>query len=134
MFQQLILAGYLGADPELRFMPSGDPVATLSVATSKTYTDKGGQKVESTTWFRVSVFGKQAESCNQYLKKGSPVLVVGELKPDPETGGPHVYQRKDGTSGANFEVTAQTVRFLPSRNDETASYNQEPVSDDDIPF
>ena len=118
MFQQLILAGYLGAAPELRFMPSGDPVATLSVATSKSYTDRGGQKVESTAWFRVSVFGPQAESCNQYLKKGSPVLVVGRLKADPETGGPKVWRREDGTSGANFEVTAQTVRFLPNGKSE----------------
>ena len=129
MFSQLTLVGRLGADPELRFMPDGSPVTTFSLATSEKYKDK-----ETTTWYRVSVFGPQSEACSQYLHKASPALVVGKLRPDPETGGPHVYQRKDGTSGANFEVTAQTVRFLPSRNDETASYNQEPVSDDDIPF
>ena len=132
MFQQLILAGYLGAAPELRFLPSGDPVATLSVATSKSYTDKSGQRVESAAWFRVSVFGKQAESCNTYLKQGSPVLVVGELKPDPETGGPRLWTGKDGSARANFEVTAQTVRFLPGGKGGAA--NSASSEQDDIPF
>ena len=132
MFQQLILAGYLGAAPELRFLPSGDPVATLSVATSKAYTDKSGQKVESTAWFRVSVFGKQAESCKQYLKKGSPVLVVGELKPDSETGGPRIWTGKDGQPHANFEVTAQTVRFLPSGK--SGAVSEAASEPDNIPF
>lgn len=108
MFQSLTLVGYIGNAPELRYLPDGNPVTTFSLATSEKYKDK-----ETTTWYRVSVFGNQAEACNTYLKKGSPVLVVGRLKPDPETGGPRIWSRDDGTSGANFAVTAQTVRFLP---------------------
>ena len=73
--------------------------------------------VKETIWFRVSVWGKQAESTNQYLKKGSKVLVEGRLTPDPATGGPKIWTRQDGTAGATFEVNAATVRFLSSRGD-----------------
>ncbi len=86
MFQQLTIVGYLGRDPEMRFTPGGQAVTSLSVASSRNYTTNAGQKVDETTWFRVSVWGAQAESCNQYLKKGSAVLVIGRLRPDPETG------------------------------------------------
>jgi single-strand DNA-binding protein len=71
--------------------------------------------VKETTWFRVSVFGKQAEACAQYLKKGSLVLVEGHLTPDKTTGGPKTFTRQDGTVGASFEIFANTVRFLSSR-------------------
>ncbi len=114
MFQQITVVGYLGRDPEMRFTPSGQAVTSFSIATNRSYTNNSGQKVDETTWFRISVWGAQAESCNQYLKKGSAVLVVGRLRPDPQTGGPRVYTRKDGSTGASFEVNAQNVRFLPS--------------------
>lgn len=114
MFQQITIVGYLGRDPEMRFTPSGQAVTSFSVATSRSYTNNSGQKVDETTWFRISVWGAQAESCNQYLSKGRPVLVVGRIRPDPQTGGPRVYTRKDGSTGASFEVNALNVRFLPS--------------------
>src|SRR3990172_4823962 len=94
MYQKLIIAGHLGKDPEMRYAPNGDPVTSMSVATNSKYTDKSGQKVEETTWFRVSVWGKQAETCNQYLKKGSAVLVEGRLQADKATGGPRIYPRR----------------------------------------
>ena len=78
MYSKIIIIGNLGRDPEMRFSPSGDPVTTFSVATSRRYGDK-----DETTWFRVSVWGKQAESCNTYLSKGSKVLVEGRLKAEP---------------------------------------------------
>ncbi|MBG0788477.1 MAG: single-stranded DNA-binding protein [Anaerolineaceae bacterium] len=140
MFQQLTLVGYLGRDPEMRFTPSGQAVTSLSVASSRNYTTNAGQKVDETTWFRVSVWGAQAESCNQYLKKGSAVLVIGRLRPDPETGGPRIFTRNDGTSGSSFEVTAQTVRFLPSNRSGGGNYQQDMgdvaggAEDDEIPF
>ena len=127
MFQQLTIVGYLGNNPVMRFLPNGNPVTTFSLATSEKYKDN-----ETTTWFRVSVFGKQAESCNQYLKKGSPVLVVGELKSDPETGGPRIWTGKDGQPHANFEVTAQTVRFLPSGK--SGAVSEAASEPDNIPF
>ena len=72
MFAQLIAVGRLGADPVLRFLPNGNPVTSFSLATTEKYKDN-----ETTTWYRVSVFGAQAEACNTYLKKGDPVLVIG---------------------------------------------------------
>jgi single-strand DNA-binding protein len=142
-FHTIIIVGNLGRDPEMRFMPNGDPVTNLSVASSRSYTNNQGQKVDETVWFRVSVFGKMAESCNTYLKKGSKVLVEGRLNAD-KNGGPRVWTRQDGTPGASFEVTAQTVRFLSSRGEGGASgeygeggggfQDQGPDSGDSIPF
>jgi single-strand DNA-binding protein len=141
MYQKLIIAGNLGKDPEMRYAPSGDAVTSFSVATSRKYTDKSGQKVEETIWFRVSVWGKQAEACNQYLKKGRPVLVEGRLNADKTTGGPKIFQRQDGTSGASFEMTAESVRFLSSgqRDEEGGASGGHPVSEapadeENIPF
>ena len=86
MYHTLILVGYLGRDPEMRYTPSGQAVTNFNVATSRQYTDFNGQPVKETIWFRVSVWGKQAETCNQYLKKGSKVLVEGRLIPESEYG------------------------------------------------
>ena len=129
MYQKIILIGNLGREPEMRYTPDGNPVTSFSVATSRKYRDK-----DETTWFRVSVFGKQAESSNQYLHKGSRVLVEGRLSPDPATGGPRVYQRKDGTWAGSFEVYAETVRFLTARSEEGASETETGSQEEDIPF
>jgi single-strand DNA-binding protein len=141
MYQKVIIAGNLGKDPEMRYLPgSGDAVASFSVATNRKYTDKSGQKVEETTWFRVSVWGKQAETCNQYLKKGSKVLVEGRLQADKATGGPRLWTRQDGTSGTSFEITAETVRFLSGGRDDAGGSNGAmvhdgpPMDEDNIPF
>ena len=140
MFQQLTIVGYLGNDPVMRFTPSGQAVTSFPVAASRSYTNNAGQKVDETTWFRISVWGAQAEACNQYLSKGRPVLVIGRLRPDPQSGGPRVYTRKDGTSGASFEVNAINVRFLPTGRGDGAGYEQDMgdaaggAEDDDIPF
>ena len=122
MYQKLIIIGNLGSNPEQRFTPSGDPVTSFSVATSRKYGEK-----DETTWFRVSVWGKQAESCNTYLSKGSKVLVEGRLKSNSD-GNPNVYQRKDGTWASSYEVTAETVRFLTARGEQVES------TDVDVPF
>lgn len=117
MFHTIIIVGNLGKDPEMRYTPSGQAVTSFSVASSRRYSGSDGQMVDETAWFRVSAWGKQAETCNQYLKKGSKVLVEGRLTPDKATGGPRTWQRKDGTTAASFEVTAQTVRFLSPRGE-----------------
>jgi single-strand DNA-binding protein len=115
MWHTIIIVGNLGRDPEMRYTPSGQAVTSFSVATSRQYTANNGQQVKETIWFRVSAWGKQAETCNQYLRKGSKVLVEGRLQPDPNSGGPRIWNRQDGTPGASFEVTANTIRFLTSR-------------------
>ena len=142
MYQKIIIAGNLGKDPEMRYAPNGDAVTSFSVATSRKYTDKGGQKVEETTWFRVSVWGKQAETCNQYLKKGRSVLVEGRLIADKATGGPKIWTRQDNTPGASFEITAESVRFLGGPREDgggnaaggTAMHDAAPVDEENIPF
>jgi len=143
MYQRLILVGNLGRDPEMRYTPNGAAVTSLSVATSRKYTTADGQQKEETAWFRVSVWGKQAESCNQYLTKGSKVLVEGALVPD-ENGGPRIWTDKEGKPRASFEVRAVGVRFLSSKRETaqgvTASAGtpevaaEEPTSGEDLPF
>jgi len=147
MYQKLVIVGNLGNDPEMRYTPNGQAVTNLSIATNRQYTANSGEKIKETTWFRVSVWGKQAEACNTYLKKGSKVLVEGRMTADSATGGPRIWTANDGSSRASFEVTAQTVRFLSTRSEDQAAgggggsnYGQgqnnmmPPPSDDDIPF
>lgn len=134
MHQMILLVGNLGRDPELRYLPSGEAVCNLNVATNRRWNDRqSGEPQEEVCWFRVSVWGKQAEACNQYLAKGRQVLVEGRLRPDPESGGPRVYFRQDGTAGASFEVVAQAVRFLGGGNG-TGNSQAAAVVEDDIPF
>lgn len=120
MYQTTTIIGRLGRDPEMRYLPSGDPVTSFSVATDRQYNNKSGEKVKETTWFRVSVFGKQAETVNQYLHKGSMVLVEGRLGVDAKTGGPKTFTRQDGTVSASFEIIANTVRFLSPKSEGSA--------------
>ena len=101
----------------MRYTPSGQAVTSFSVATNRQYTASNGEQVKETIWFRVSAWGKQAEVCNQYLRKGAKVLIEGRLTPDKNTGGPRIWSKQDGTAGASFEVTASTVRFLSSRGE-----------------
>jgi single-strand DNA-binding protein len=137
MYHRITIVGNLGQDPEMRYTQTGQAVTNLSVATNRQYTASDGQQVKETIWFRVSVWGRQAESCNQYLRKGSRVLVEGRLNPDPTTGGPKIWTRQDGTAGANYEVTAQTVRFLSTRAEDESYQSSalgETEAEEDIPF
>jgi single-strand DNA-binding protein len=140
MYQRLVLVGNLGRDPEMRYTPNGTAVTSFSVATSRKYTTADGQQKEETAWFRISVFGKQAEACNQYLAKGRKVLVEGALVPD-ENGGPRIWTGQDGKAHASFEVRASTVRFLDPKRDSAAAPEavvegavEEPTGGEDLPF
>lgn len=113
-YQKIIIVGNLGGDPEMRYTPAGQAVTNFSVAVNNRYTGKDGNTVDETNWFRISAWGRQAEACNQYLKRGSQVLVEGRMTADPETGSPRVFQRNDGSYGASYEITAQSVQFLSS--------------------
>ena len=141
MYHTIIIVGNVGKDPEMRYTPSGQAVTSFSVATNRQYTTGNGEQVKETIWFRVTTWGKQAEICNQYVKKGSKVLIEGRLTPDKATGGPRIWTKQDGSAGASFEVTAQTVRFLSSRGEGGAGGEfgeSGPASDagdgGDIPF
>lgn len=138
MYHTIIIVGNLGRDPEMRYTPSGQAVTNMNVATNRQYTASDGTQVKETIWFRVSAWGKTAENCNQYLRKGSKVLIEGRLIPDPATGGPRTFTRQDGTPGAVFEINANTVRFLSARGEVEGEVPLEEggsaVSEDDIPF
>jgi single-strand DNA-binding protein len=139
MFQKVILVGNLGRDPEMRYTPAGQAVTNLSIATNRRYTDSSGEMRDETVWFRVSVWGKQAEAANQYLRKGRQVLVEGRLVGD-ENGNPRIWTHQDGTPGASFEVSAQTLRFLGGRAEadafgmDSAGMGGALETADDIPF
>lgn len=145
MYQQITLVGNLGNDPEMRYTPSGVPVASFSLAVSRSWVGQDGQRQEKTVWFRVTAWRKLAETVSQYLTKGRQVLVIGEME---EARG---YLDREGTARASLEVTAQTVRFLGQRGDNMmgdSSYSSgggsyengggspdsSPVQDEDIPF
>jgi single-strand DNA-binding protein len=130
MYHKIILVGNLGRDPEMRYIPSGSAVTSFSMATSEKWTGQDGQQQERTIWWRVSVFGKAAEACNEYLKKGSKVLVEGRMNADQKTGNPRLWQGQDGQTRSSFEVTAQTVKF-PSGG---GMMEAEPQDESEIPF
>ena len=115
MFHKIIIVGRLGADPEQKYTTDGKAVTTFSVAASN--------RKDETVWFRVSTWDKQAETCNQYLHKGSKVLVEGALKADAQ-GNPRTYERKDGGWAASFDVVASSVKFLSGKDEPT----------DEVPF
>ena len=107
-----MLIGHLGRDPEIRYMPSGDAVANLAVATTDKWKDKAtGEQKEATEWHRVSAFGKLAEIMGQYLKKGSQVYIEGKLKT-------RKYTDKDGVEKYSTEIVCDTMQMLGGKSDD----------------
>lgn len=147
MYQKVLIIGNLGRDPEMRYLPDGTPVTTMSVATNEKWNDRSGQRQERTTWWRVSVYGRMAETVNQYLTKGQRVLVEGTMVIDPQSGGPRIWTDQGGNTRASFELRAKEIKFLAAREGGQGSgaphHDQGytdfddammPSSEDDIPF
>ncbi len=138
MYQKLVIVGRLGRDPEMRFTPTGQAVTSFSVATDRQYTDQSGKPVKETVWFRITAWGKLAETCNTYLQKGKLVLIEGRLTVDAKTGGPRTWVGQDGQTRASYEVTANTVKFLSQRSEGASESGAEEDMDiapaEDIPF
>lgn len=146
-FNKITIVGYLGRDPELRYTPSGTAVCDFSIATSERKGRRdGGDTDEITTWFRVSLWGKQAELANQYLTKGRQVYIEGRLSQ-------REYTDREGNKRTSLEVNGTDMQFIGSRGDEMAAgasggnrgASQAPsrenpppandtIGDDDIPF
>jgi single-strand DNA-binding protein len=106
---KVIIVGNLGRDPETRYMPSGDAMTSIAVATTDSWKDKTtGEKKEQTEWHRISFFGKLAEIAGQYLKKGSQVYIEGSLRT-------RKYTDKDGVEKYSTEIKADTMQMLGSR-------------------
>ncbi|MBE7474311.1 MAG: single-stranded DNA-binding protein [Anaerolineales bacterium] len=142
-YSKLLLIGNLGGDPEMRYVGSGQPVTNFALAVNNNWTDQNtGEVHETTAWYRVSVWGKQAETCNTYLHKGRQVMVEGQLTFDKETGGPRIWQDQNGKPRASFEVKAFDVRFLGSANGSNGNGSTstsrladvEELTEDEIPF
>lgn len=119
--------GHVGREPEMRYTNSGQAVTSFSVAHTEQYKNANGEQVKKTVWLRVSAWGKLAETCKQYVKKGMLVRIEGKLNAD-ESGNPRIYTKQDGTAASSYEVTAQDVLFL-SRVDQP-----EQAQDNDAPF
>jgi single-strand DNA-binding protein len=137
---KVIIVGNLGRDPETRYMPSGDAMTSITVATTDTWKDKAtGEKKEQVEWHRISFFGKLAEIAGQYLKKGSQVYIEGSLRT-------RKYTDKDGVEKYATEIKADTMQMLGSRSGDqqqsaapaARQQRQAPAQNDfageDIPF
>jgi len=133
---KVFLAGRLTRDPELRYLPSGMPLCKLGLAVSRFYKTKEGEKREETLFINVTAWGKTGEYCNEYLRKGRPVLVEGQLRSND-------YTDKDGQKRTGFEVSADRVQQLDweDRGGSSGSRPQPreieepmPEAEDDIPF
>ena len=111
---KVILIGNLGKDPDIRYMPGGDAVANITLATSETWKDKTGVKQEKTEWHRVTFYRKLAEIVGEYLKKGSSVYVEGRLETRKWTD-------KTGTDRYTTEIIANEMRMLGSKSGGSSS-------------
>lgn len=128
-----VVLGHLGGDPVVRYTTDGKAVTNFSVATTEKWRDKQSNEMqEETSWHSITVFGKQAEACGEYLKKGAGVHVTGKMRTDK--------YEKDGQTHYSTKVIARDVQFLPrgdgQRPNSAPSTDQPPVDDysDNVPF
>jgi len=133
---KVILIGNLGRDPELRYTPAGSPVTKFTLATSMRWKDREGQQQERTDWHNIVAFGRQAEICNEYLKKGSPVYVEGRIQT-------RSYDDKNGNKRYITEIIARSVQMLGRKGEPEAEAPEEiaeplveetKTEDEDLPF
>ena len=133
---KVILIGNLGADPEIRYTPSGTAVANFSIATSEQWTNKNGEKEERTEWHRIVAWGRLGEICGEYLHKGRQVYIEGRLQT-------RTWEDRDGNKRYTTEINTLAMQMLgsPRREGDTQPPedrypSEEPISvpDDDIPF
>lgn len=131
MLNKVILIGRLVRDPEVRYMPNGEAVCNFSVATSEKYTDKNGQRQESTEWHNVTMYRKLAEIAGQYLKQGSQVYIEGKIKS-------RKYTDKNGVERTAYDIIANEMKMLGG-NAQTPAQKPQPAQaqdeiSDDVPF
>jgi single-strand DNA-binding protein len=126
MYQNIILIGNAGRDPELQYTPAGKAVAKFSLATTEMNWKPAGESTPMTTWWTITCWCATAERIAEQLHKGNRVLVEGRVKPDSETGNPRIFTRKDGSTGSLYELTASVVRILEKQE------KQEPEGDEEV--
>jgi single-strand DNA-binding protein len=126
-YQYTIIIGNVGRDPELRYTQSGVAVCDFSVAVNRTWTDRNtNERREETTWFKVTAWRGMAETVNQYVHKGMPIMVTGRISADAYIG-------QDGEARATLELTALDFQFL-GRRGETVGDEESYTDPDDLPF
>lgn len=116
MFNQITIIGNVGQDPEVRYLPSGDAVVNLSVATSERWKDKEGNPQEKTQWHRIKAFGKLAEIMGQYLRKGSKVFIQGSMD--------YGSYQKDGVTHYTADIKADTLKMLDGKPQEGSGHGE----------
>jgi single-strand DNA-binding protein len=121
-FNKIIIVGNLGKEPELRYTPQGTAVCSFSVATNERKKDKAGEMQDVTTWFRVTLWNRQAETASKYLSKGSPVYIEGRLRVEEWTD-------RDGNNRYTLEVQGSDMQFLSGGRSDEVSQEHEPASD-----
>ncbi|MBI3306514.1 MAG: single-stranded DNA-binding protein [Candidatus Omnitrophica bacterium] len=119
---KVLLIGNLTRDPELRYIPSGQAVTSFTIAINRTYASQSGEKKEEVSFIRVVVWGRTAENCNEYLKKGSQVCVEGRLQS-------RSWDAQDGTKRSTTEVIAQNVQFLGRPGGARGAESVEPAAE-----
>ena len=138
---KVILVGNLGRDAELRYTPGGAAVAKFSLATTETWNDKSGQKQERTEWHNIDIWGKQAETLTEYLRKGKQVYVEGRLQTDEYTDKEGVKRKSTKIRGDRIVLLGGGGRGGYARDESSGTHApaaaeapSEPLTDDDIPF
>ena len=130
---KIILIGNVGNDPEMRFTADGKPVTGFSLATNQSYINKDGERVDKTTWFKITCWNKLAENVNQFMTKGKQVYIEGRVELNE-------WEAQDGTPRSSLAVTANTVLFLGKREEGAGDESTEAVAaapeldPDDLPF
>lgn len=132
MYHKISMIGRVGRDPENKFVKNGLLLSSFSIAV-EIHGKAKDQKV--TIWPKITVFDSAAEFVRDHVKKGDLVLVEGRLSPDPVTGTPKLFQRKNGTYSSTYDIVGEKVQLLSSRNRQRiVTYSAAPGISDDIPF
>ena len=120
--------GYLGKDPDMRYLQDGTAVTNISIASTRYFKSPNGESAKESTWWRVAWWRNQAETIANYCRKGSRLLVVGSINYDDQTHGPKVFERKDGTTGSSFEVTGLSFSLADSKGENGGSRHEQGVN------
>ncbi len=124
---KVMIIGHLGRDPEMRYTPSGRPVTTFSVATTRTWNTADGERREETEWFNVVAWGSLAEICNQHLRKGQQVYLEGRLQT-------RRWDDQEGRKHFATELVAQEMIVLGERREGTPTFEAAPGDEEDYPY
>lgn len=139
---KLFIHGNVGREPEMRYLSEGTPVTNFSVAVNRRWKSQDGERQEMTVWYNVAAWRGLAEVIDEWVHKGDSIVMECRLKPDPETGGPRVWEGRDGEPRASYEVELLDFDFGEKGNggndgggsDNTSYSEPDPAGEEEIPF